>query len=324
MQQPLISIIVPCYNCEAYVERCIKSILNQSYTNIEIIAVNDGSVDRTLNILIELSKSDQRLVVINQNNSGVSCARNKGIERATGSYFVFCDSDDFVGENYIEDFFKCSNFEKTLVFQYPSVYDETNKNVLKESSVCKTQIYSVSSGVSQARLLHNGYPFGKLFKTSVVKSHELKFDENIEYKEDLIFILEYLKYVDSISLIPGKDYYYCVHSGSLSNKWKRPENVIRINKIVLSLVKDYGLLAGYKTAFEEFCIGETIHLMYNSPESYKVSRKALKDLRESFAPDSYPIQNKLDYILRFWYKKRLFGLFRLTKRFSMFVLKYYK
>lgn len=103
MNTGLVSIVVPCYNIEKYIERCINSIINQTYKNLEIIAVNDGSKDNTLNILDRLKVKEPRLNVLNYENHGPSFARNRGIEQAHGQYIMFVDGDDFLNENIVNE-----------------------------------------------------------------------------------------------------------------------------------------------------------------------------------------------------------------------------
>ena len=104
IQDSLVSIIVPVYNSEKYVERCILSILNQTYSIIELILINDGSTDSSLNILDEYSRKDNRIILVNKENEGVSASRNLGIEIATGKYLMFIDNDDFVEPSYVETY----------------------------------------------------------------------------------------------------------------------------------------------------------------------------------------------------------------------------
>ena len=101
-----ISVVVPIYNVEKYLEKCIKSILNQTYNNLEIILVNDGSTDNCLNICKKFEKIDKRIFVINKENGGLSEARNYGIDKATGKYITFVDSDDYIDEDYLEFLYK--------------------------------------------------------------------------------------------------------------------------------------------------------------------------------------------------------------------------
>ena len=102
MQNPEISIIIPIYNCEKYLSRCLDSIINQTFTNIEIICINDGSTDSSLKILQDYKTKDPRIIIINQNNQKLGAARNRGLEIQKGNYITFIDSDDWIDNDYLE------------------------------------------------------------------------------------------------------------------------------------------------------------------------------------------------------------------------------
>ena len=118
-----ISIIIPAYNAAKYIKRCIISLLNQTYKNIEIIVVNDGSTDNTLDIL-----KNYDIKVINQENLGVSCARNNGLKNCSGDYITFVDSDDYVDKNYIEDIVNILNKYKYDIIETPLLFEAYFKN----------------------------------------------------------------------------------------------------------------------------------------------------------------------------------------------------
>ena len=101
-----VSIIVPIYNSEKYIERCIKSILNQTYKNFELILINDGSTDKSIDILNKYKKIDKRISIIDKKNEGVAKTRNLGIQKAKGKYVMFIDNDDFINKNYVETYYK--------------------------------------------------------------------------------------------------------------------------------------------------------------------------------------------------------------------------
>lgn len=109
------TVIVPVYNAEEYLDRCIESILNQTFTNYELLLVNDGSKDNSLQILRKFEKIDKRITVFTQENQGVSVARNQGIENAKGEYICFIDSDDWVENDYLENLYKNKTSDDTLV-----------------------------------------------------------------------------------------------------------------------------------------------------------------------------------------------------------------
>lgn len=320
---PLVSIIVPCYNCDKFIERCIVSLTKQTYSNFEIIAVNDGSTDNTLELLNGIARTDTRLRVITQDNAGVSAARNRGIEEARGRYLVFCDADDFVEASYIADFLNTPYSNSSLLIQYPMLYDESTKCLRHLQNNTVVGIYNIEEGIIKANLLHNGYPFGKLFDTAIVRSHSLQFRKDISYKEDLIFNLEYLQCVDSIAVIPGSDYRYCKHPISLSSQWRLPEDVIAINSIIETLLDKLNIPIDSRASFEEFCVGETLNLMYNATTRYKKNISVLSELRRSMRTDAYLMQTSFDKILRLLYLKGYFRSFDLFKRLSNVLLKLY-
>ena len=106
MSKPLVSVLIPVYNVEDYLERCLDSVLNQTLTQIEVICVNDGSTDRSPEILKEYQENDSRIVIVNKQNGGLPSARNAGIEKARGEYVGFVDSDDYVQPNMFENFIR--------------------------------------------------------------------------------------------------------------------------------------------------------------------------------------------------------------------------
>ena len=113
---PLVSVIIPIYNVEKYLGRCLDSVINQDYKNIEIILINDGATDNSLNIAIDYQKKDKRIKVFSQKNQGLSAARNTGLDKAVGNYITFIDSDDYVSKDYVSYMFnllKKNNFRSS-------------------------------------------------------------------------------------------------------------------------------------------------------------------------------------------------------------------
>lgn len=123
----LISVIIPVYNGEKYIKRCINSLINQTYKNIEIIIINDGSKDNSINIIKEISEKDKRIIIIDKENQGVSIARNAGIEKASGDYIMFVDVDDWVKTNMIEQMYKVIKKENVDIVKCNSINEFNNK-----------------------------------------------------------------------------------------------------------------------------------------------------------------------------------------------------
>ena len=320
----LVSVIIPCYNCSKYIERCVLSFRNQSFTNFEIVAVNDGSTDASLSILKQLILKEPRLKVVDQENAGVSSARNRGVCEAKGKYLVFCDSDDFVGPEYLSNFFSVQFSVNDLIIQYPSFYDEENRVIEKNDNIPIIGKYKVSEGIIKTQIYFAGYPFGKLFNKSIIDKYSIRFRNDIDYKEDLIFLLEYLKYISNIVVCEGRDYLYCRHNGSLSNRWKNPDIVIKINSIIHQLISQ--IVGSDKGCFQfdRFCIAEVIFLIYHAPANYYLKIDSLRLLRKNVIAEAYPIENQADRILKFLFKNNWLHIYNFTKMATNIILKFYK
>lgn len=239
-QDTKISVIVPIYNVEKYVEECVYSICNQTYENLEIILIDDGSTDSSGILCERLEKKDARVKLIHSTNKGVSAARNIGIRKASGDFILFVDSDDYLLKNSIEillDFsinvdlvvgaIKCRNdyklFKKNIYFLNNKLKDET-KNVL----LIKKYLYCLSRNMTDP---YFGAPYNKLFKTSIIKNNGIYFEEGVAFAEDFCFNLKYLYYVEKIGKVDLPVYVYRkLLRGSLSriqydsiymiNRWK--------------------------------------------------------------------------------------------------------
>ena len=206
-----ITAIIPVYNVENYLERCLKSILYNTYTNLEIICVNDGSTDNSKKILEDYSKRDKRVVVINKKNAGVSSARNAGIKIATGEYIAFVDSDDWIHEKYFEYLIRGIDTADLVICNYIRSY--------RSGSVETDDAYRVQS-ISPIDVLKNkelkSYVWGKLFRHQLVD--EIRFSES-EKLEDSLYNMDVLLNNKNLKInhVDVPLYYYFVRAGSLVN-----------------------------------------------------------------------------------------------------------
>lgn len=219
---PLVSIIVPVYNVERYIRKCLESLCNQTFKEIEIIIVDDGSTDKSCEICDEVAKIDSRVHVYRLANGGVARARNFGIEKAIGKYISFSDSDDIMATDFVEnavslmknkEYISCA-FEtinekkQKKKFDYMSSYGEAVSCIEYLKHMCNYQAGA-----------YWGANWGKLYKSEIIKIHNIRFEPNINFAEDFRFNLEYLKYVNMIGLIHTPVYYYRIDTnGSLSKK----------------------------------------------------------------------------------------------------------
>lgn len=219
MDTPYISVVVPVYNVERYIKQCVDSILSQSYNNFELLLIDDGSNDNSGRICDNYVEAESRVRVIHQSNSGVSCARNRGIIEARGEWIVFVDSDDFVDSDYLENF-KIQSDEADIILQGLEYYDNHTEHYFNPFNFpdCFINDNNLKHIVIETNLLHCGYPFAKAFKRSLLEN--IRFRIDISFHEDHIFVLEALNAANNIKLVNSIAYKYrCFHSNTtLSQK----------------------------------------------------------------------------------------------------------
>lgn len=214
----LISIIIPVYNVEKYVRRCLDSITLQTYTNLEIIIVNDGSTDNSKNICEEYVSKDNRIKMINQNNFGLSSARNVGIELANGKYIAFVDSDDFVDLNYIKSMYDEASINNTDIVCCDFNYiDEDDK---KWTRIDRDNKYYFNMEAIDDIIIGKQYTevmtWNKLYKLDLFITNNIRFPVG-KLNEDNFTTYKLYYYSNKISLINDKLYYYFQRKNSIMN-----------------------------------------------------------------------------------------------------------
>lgn len=204
-----VSIIVPVYNGEKYIVECLESILNQTYKNIEIVVVDDGSIDNTKKIL---EKYKEKIKIKYQQNSGVSLARNNGYSLTTGDYILFFDSDDYMTENYIENAVSIMNEGYDLVI--------TNFKRFNEEGIIKPWVFSSKKELTDYELLYlmPHFPNNKLYKRKIIDEYKIKFPKFI-MAEDANFFLKYIQNTKKIGFNDNFDIFYREHSNSVTGRY---------------------------------------------------------------------------------------------------------
>ncbi len=216
---PEISIIIPCYNMEKWLDACFKSIENQTCQNFEVIFVNDGSTDKTLEMLKEFCKKSENRFFIDKQNGGVSSARNIGILKARGKYVYFADADDLFGQNLVEILYENRDKADCLVFSSHWV-----KENFKFSKVKPAKFKEGTKELDKDRILsllysgRLGYTlWNKMFRMDIIKKFENfpnVMNEKSSYGEDLEFNTKYMEKSESVYIIDAKLYYYRRRKGS--------------------------------------------------------------------------------------------------------------
>ncbi|MDH1603618.1 glycosyltransferase family 2 protein [Empedobacter sp. GD03739] len=227
-KKSLISVIVPIYNTEEYLKKCLNSIKNQIYTNFEVLLINDGSTDNSLDICLEFVREDDRFFIKNIINKGVSNARNLGIIESKGNYLVFIDSDDWVDSKYLQDFVNnIPENEEFIIIQ--NAYDELNG--------CRTLKFNFESSHYKLdedffHLFYDkvdfeyGYLWNKFFIRSIIINNNLKFDIDKKLFEDEEFYYQYLEKIKTIITLESANYNYVKRENSAIHKKKKIEDFL--------------------------------------------------------------------------------------------------
>ena len=201
---PKLSVIVPVYKAEEYLHRCVDSILAQTFTDFELILVNDGSPDNSSSICEEYAQKDSRVKVIHKKNGGVSSARNMGIDNALGEWITFIDADDYVEQGFFN--IPLSAKEDLLIQNY-NIFGRINHTVdFVKSIIQPAQIQEfINKNIHELFLR---VPWAKFFKRSIILENNIKFTEGVKIGEDTIFVLEYLKNIKSVQYLASSSYMY--------------------------------------------------------------------------------------------------------------------
>ncbi|MBR6033919.1 MAG: glycosyltransferase family 2 protein [Clostridia bacterium] len=246
MKETKVSIVIPVYNGEKYLKQCIESLVNQTYQNIEIILVNDGSKDNTQKIIQEYAEKDNRIIAISQENQGQLKTRKNGIARATGEYLTFVDADDWVDTNMIKTaIYENENYNADIIrFTYIDEHIEENR------SVTIKPIYDSALIVRKEEFKEKLYPcflkthqlnsmWGQLIRKELVTDFE--FDSSIRIGEDLLFNIITYTNAESILFIPNAFYHYRCNSEGITNSRtvKQVQDRIRDVVNVYSVFYDY-------------------------------------------------------------------------------------
>ena len=233
---PLISIIIPCYNAEQSLERCLNSVVSQYYQNLEIIIVDDGSRDQTSDIYTKFKKEDYRIKVIKQNNSGVSKARNVGLKAVTGAYVCFVDSDDWVEKNYCEELYNILAAENADVSIIEASYEDENGTIVYNKPISKDKIFDGQQAL--ILLLEDeeiqSHPWGKLFKSSLLKN--VYFPENLKSFEDYSTLFKIFDKAVKVVKSDKKLYHYVQRDNSLSHNLS-PETAYHFSLAIMEVFK---------------------------------------------------------------------------------------
>lgn len=231
---PKFSVIIPVYNAEKHLNRCISSVTNQTYKDFEIILINDGSKDNSGTICDEYAKKYNRIKVIHQENEGVSVARNVGIKNASAEYIIFVDSDDFIETNMLEKLNNVLDKSEAECIIY------NLNNIIETKCVSKEDLINSMITLLKTEIVNP--PWNKIYKREIIQKFNIQFDKKIEIGEDLLFSMTYISKIKKIYLLNEKLYNYVIeNNNSLTKKYKenKYEQLMFVDDELKNILKVY-------------------------------------------------------------------------------------
>lgn len=300
---PEFSFIVPFYKVDKdYLENCIDSILGQDFEDLEIIAVNDGSPEVELKELcLSKQKSDSRFIYLEQENSGVSVARNNGLEHAKGKYVLFVDADDYVSEGMlrqIHDYLADKSDIDMLVFGYCTNY--TNREMRRVLDSPDMSVFdhaalqlAVLQGDKRLGPVEVGTPWSKVIKRSIIEDNRVRYTKGLRKGQDTVFILNLLEYCKSIDYLPIAGYHYRMSAASISHRFN--PQIVEIMEETLKayerFVADNNKSDEYKNAlsgkYYRILLAEYCDLYFMNKNNPKSSSDLKRELSELIAREPY-------------------------------------
>ena len=246
---PLVSIIVPVYNAEKTIERCVHSILNQEYRDFELILLDDGSTDSSGAICDVCAERDGRVRVLHKENTGVSDTRNRGIAMAKGAYLQFADADDWITPEATRFFVHAAteNGCDLVIADFYRVIGErvSQKGSIEEEGILQRTDFAVKMMQKPADFYY-GVLWNKLYKRSIIKKHRLRMDNAVSWCEDFMFNLEYVRHARTIYALKIPVYYYVKTKGSLVSQGLSMKKTLQMKRTVFACYNDF-----YKDVFDD-------------------------------------------------------------------------
>lgn len=249
---PVISVIVPVYNSEKFLYRCLMSILNQTMKNIEIIVVNDGSTDSSLDIMKKFSEKYNNFTILNLKNVGAAKARNEAISIARGEYLSFVDSDDFILPNFLEILYNnAATYNADIVCCEYSLYIEKSNRIIKNFNFVKSGLYSNKQALNLLIRDHKirAYLWNKLFKKSLFWNNNIKLQDM--YYEDMAACTPLFYHSQNIAIVNKPLYFYTIREGSVIRDAtaKNFNDYIRVLAVIRTFLENNNAYNDYCSSF---------------------------------------------------------------------------
>lgn len=325
-----ISIIVPVYKAELFLPRCIDSILTQTFTDFELLLIDDGSPDNSGSICDEYALKDKRIRVFHKENGGVSSARNLGLDNAKGEWITFIDADDWISNTFIEHLYKPILSNNNIEFVQAGCTNYINNEI---ANIEQQYEYFVSDDPIYVFNNFRGLTFSKLFcLENVIRAHGLKFDELMRTTEDMAFTLDYLYHIRKYCFIPEVGYYYRHNPDSLTHSKKITpyNNALAEFKHLYSSVQKYidiHCITGHDKEFRKVQNANRLWGTLVNLYKHNISQKErLQHLKYDFSINEISVlayfkTSTIQSLLVTLYKQRHYKLFDFLMKLRNWVIK---
>lgn len=240
--QSFVSIIVPIYNAEKYLRQCLDSVLSQSFSDWECILVDDGSSDGSAQICDEFADKDARFFVFHKENAGVGSARNFGIEKASGKYLIFLDSDDFLENNCLENLLSRKFIPDLTIFAFSKVLSGNVVGIKKLKSTFSdnpARVKEILLDMKADSYTSDAFcfPWDKLFRLTLIRENDIKFPLDIHLREDEIFMYRYLNVCKSLEILSEPLHFYRITRSGLTYRKRPYEEDLKLAEYILTETK---------------------------------------------------------------------------------------
>lgn len=342
----LVSIIIPVYNSEEYIEKCLKSVDSQTYSNIEVIIINDGSIDKSLEVIKKYRFRKAKKIVIDKENEGVSIARNIGIKNAQGKYIFFLDSDDCIVENTIDYLITCMEKYKCDGIRGNYLIVKGNQKCLLSENIKHKLYKDEEMDEFRGAVISNsirGFSCNIIFLREIIDINNISYPTDMNFMEDFVFLMEYLRYAKSFFISELCTYMYYQNDNTSSRTYdisKRLNNIAKRKSYCEEYIKKNPILKKY---YKE--LGKVIAEIYIKTEKYilinsldcssydykEVNRKLLREVEHLLKEYNVKIREldfqcmiiilllklRLDFVIIYFMKLRKYESLRGRNKFAI-------
>ncbi len=327
--KPKVSVIVPVYNVEQYIEQCIKSLVNQSLTDIEIVVIDDCGTDASMQIVEKYAKSDKRIKIIkNDRNSGLSASRNNGIAHSTAPYIMCCDSDDFYDTKMCEQMYNAitKNHADIAMCGTNVIYDADKELKESDDTYYKIKFDGVHDVTDDIVKNCDVSSWNKIFKREILDKYDIRYPVGLKY-EDAYFFAVYMLWAKKICFVPDKLYNYRRRAGSIMNQTFKKNSNLSIDHLYIAIqiyeyLKKFNLVDKKQWLFWESFFVPYLYFTLTHAGNFKIQSKIIK-LAQKFIRENPPdlssvyilhmVDTILDGYAPYFWTPRLFGLVQIKK-----------